>query len=415
MAKVALKAFGSQMIPKIRENIDHVFPLRLFALTLAALLVLLVVTLLVLFGLYGHAEPVAHPTGKVMATVTIEEEAPPEDITLAEKPPVPTSDVPTEATHETPSHEAQPDTPHGTALETSPPPAPQDSIEDSLAGLSEETDFGWLPITRHSDGMTSFSAYKAPFTLNADTKAVISLVMVDFGVSEKLSKEALDTLPSGTTYIASPYATNLQSKISIARSKGNEIWMHLPMQAAAPFASNDSGPYTLLAGLNDIQNTKRMNITLGKATGYAGVAVTVDPAYPDGSTDLQPLIKNIAERGLGLAQLAPTDDTLRMAAHQVAAPFIQSTRWIDSEQTKDALLAALQSAATDAQNKGFSVVAFRPSPLTFRVIHDWQKSLAAIHVQLAPLTYAEKQSRMEKPVESVSPSPVNTPIHSPVH
>ncbi len=392
MAKVALKAFGSQVIPKIRENMDRVFPLRLFALTLAALLVLLVVTLLVLFGLYGHAEPVAHPTGKVMATVTIEEEAPPEDAALTETPPVPTAD-PTAA--------------HTTALETSPPPAPQDSIEDSLAGLSEETDFGWLPITRRSDGMTSFSAYKAPFTLNADTKAVISLVMVDFGVSEKLSKEALDTLPAGTTFVTSPYATNLQSKISIARSKGNEIWMQLPMQAAVPFASNDSGPYSILAGQNDTQNTKRMNITLGKATGYAGVAVTVDPAYPDGSTDLQPLIKNLAERGLGLAQLAPTDDTLRMAAHQVAAPFIQSTRWIDSEQTKDALLAALQSAANEAQNKGFSVVAFRPSPLTFRVIRDWQKSLAAIHVQLAPLTYAEKQSRMEKPVGSAAPSPAH--------
>ncbi len=281
---------------------------------------------------------------------------------------------------------------------------PEDiTIEDSIAGLSEETPFGSLPIIRSSDKLTSFDAYKAPFGLKSTTKGIISLVMVDYGLSEKLSTQAVNILPDDTTFVLSPYAHNLQSKISVARSKGMEIWMGLPMEGSSiSTTAMNIGPHAILSGLQSKENIKRLNTHLGKATGYTGVAITITPAFADGSADLQALITSIATRGLGISQLEPIPPSappsvISTAAAMANAPFIQGNIWLDTNTLKDTILKSLMMAEQISLDKGVAIASFHPSALMFSVISEWQKSLETKNIQLAPLTYATKMNAMAQP------------------
>jgi polysaccharide deacetylase 2 family uncharacterized protein YibQ len=262
------------------------------------------------------------------------------------------------------------------------------TIEDSIAGLSEVTSFGPLPIIRKSDGLTSFKAYQTPFTAKATTKGVISLVMVDFGLSEKLSNSMLQTLPPSVTFVASPYAYNLLSSVLAARSKTFEIWLGVPMQGN----NTNVPPNTILMGLNNNENTTRLNGHLGKTKGYVGIVIDAQSKFPPESPELQAITDSISARGLGIAQVDPNDKIIGPSAVKANAPFVQSKIWIDEIVSKEAILKSLAQVEKMSLENGTAVAAFNPSLFTANVIQEWQKSLESKNIELAPLSYSAKMN-----------------------
>lgn len=377
-----------QALDKIKPKMEEFFPLKTFIFSFAFLLVMLLCFIGVHLAFFGKDDASIQLTGKIMAEIQIEDAQPepvieppkPEPVEEKVEPSVISPDALLES-EETVQEQPQP-TPE--AL-----PNPRDQsppLEDSIAGLSEETAFGSLPIIRTTDGLKPFEAYKTPFVAKASTKGVISLVMVDFGLSDTLSKSMIETLPATITLVASPYATDLQPKVSLAREKSFEVWMDIPMQGD----NIHMGQNTILAGLNAKENMTRLNTHLGKATGYAGVVIDAMARFSEGAEDLHRLTDSISLRGLGIVQLNPDDKIIAPAASFSNAPFVQSKLWIDTTLTKQSILKALADIETISLGQGIAVAAFHPSPFTVSVVQEWQASLAAKNIQLAPLTYSTK-------------------------
>ncbi len=365
-------------VEKIRNTVDGIFPLRTFFLSLALLIIAFLgsISLHHLF-IASPLEPMTL-TGKTMAILELAQKIEDQPIqTIVEAP------KETPATEEDTAH---PLTAADLPEATDPKPI-EIKIENSIAGLTEDTPYGPLPVIRASDGLKSFDAYKAPFILNTDTKGVISLVMVDYGLSDKLSKDAIENLPTATTFIASSYSNNLQAKLFAARSKGMEVWMGIPMQGTTNDTTLNIGPDTILSGMNTKENIARLNTHLGKATGYAGIAFNVKPDFEEASPDLKSIINTISVRGLGVAQLYPKDPVISTATLQTNAPYIQGDMRIDTLLTKQAITKALTDIEKLSLDRGHTVAFFYPSILTSSIISEWQKSLAGKHIQLAPLTY----------------------------
>ena len=119
----------------VRELTGGLFPIKTFVMTLALLILLFILSI----GIYQlmFAVPVVDPmpTGKVMAIIEVEKK-------IVEQPiqHLPTPDI----------HESSPTSETTQAAET-----PEVTIEDSIAGLSEDSPFGSLPIIRTSDGLKS--------------------------------------------------------------------------------------------------------------------------------------------------------------------------------------------------------------------------------------------------------------------
>lgn len=431
-------------VEKVKKFVDGFFPLKTFCLFLALFLFLFLGTIGVYQLIFKPPAPDLTLTGKTIGTMetthkvddqpieTAPEEKtedPPKEIPKAEEH-ADTAETPAEPAHETKhadaSHEATHEdagheTPETEAKHDAPATDEKPSVtavEDSIAGLTEQSPSGYLPVTR-PDGMKSFEAYKAPFKLNANTKGVISLVMVDYGLSDNLSKAAVLNLPAATTFVASPYSSNLQAKISGARARGMEVWMALPIQGTDNSAPTNMGPNTILSGLNSKENMNRLNAHMGRATGYVGMAIDVTPSFDKTSPELRSVINNLSARGLGVTQLVPNDNFISMIAAQTNTPYINGDLWIDTVLAKDDILAALANAEKTALANGHAVASFNPSLLVNTTIADWQKSLAAKNIQLAPLTYSAHMAidtptktaavAEEKPAEAVAPEKKEEP------
>jgi polysaccharide deacetylase 2 family uncharacterized protein YibQ len=375
-----------QALDKAKLQMEEFFPLKTFVFSFAFLLVMLLCFVGVHLAFFGKDDASIQLTGKILAEIQIED-AQSEPVIEPPKPepqPVESSVINPDALLE--SEETVQEQPQPTP-EALPNPRDQSPpLEDSIAGLSEETPFGSLPIIRATDGLKPFEAYKTPFIAKTTTKGVISLVMVDFGLSDTLTKSMIETLPTNITLVASPYAPNLQPKVSLAREKAFEVWMNIPMQGD----NIHMGQNTILAGLNAKENITRLSTHLGKATGYAGVVIDAMAKFPEGEADLHRLTDFISLRGLGISQLNPDDKIIASAASFSNAPFVQSKSWIDTTLTKQSILKALADIETISLEHGIAVAAFHPSPFTVSVIQEWQSSLVAKNIQLAPLTYSTK-------------------------
>ncbi len=300
---------AGQILHKVKNRMEEFFPLRSFILSFASLMLLLFCYIGIHQAFFGKDDENIGLTGKVMAEIQIEDIKPepaiepPKPVEEKVEPPkVETPEIDPEApleestatpteTHEDkpPQQDPLPNKPEEiipAIQETAPPETV--ALEDSIAGLSEKTPLGFLPIVRKSDGLKSFEAYKTPFVAKPTSKAVISLVMVDFGLSDTLSKLMIDSLPPNISLVASPYSTNIQAKISEARAKAFEIWLNLPMENH----NFNIGQNAILSGLNSRENMLRLNTHLSKATGYAGIAIDAQSQFPENSPELQNLTKS---------------------------------------------------------------------------------------------------------------------------
>lgn len=258
-------------------------------------------------------------------------------------------------------------------------------IEDAIAGLHEQTVSGLVPIIRASDQMTVFKAYAADFKLLPETQGIIALVMVDFGLSAKAARTAIDDLPAGVSLALSPYARDAQKLTSDARRKNHEVWLELPLQTKS-YPGVDTGPNTLLTQLNADGNNQRMLQSLGTATGYAGVVVNNGDAFENAASVLQKIMADITARGLGLVESDPDGKFITALAVESKIPFTRNEILLDQVTSPKDLEAQLNDLQGVAVKNKKLVVFFKPYPVTIKAIQDWSKTLSNQGIQLAPVS-----------------------------
>ncbi len=282
-----------------------------------------------------------------------------------------------------------PATTQATAEETSPvvkadgplPAAP-------VKGLSEVKDGLTLPMARFEDEMTPFQAYKRPFTAIAG-RHLVSIVVVDFGLSATLSQSTLDTLPADVTVALTPYAEDAAEWGTKARAKGHEFWVSLPMQTNN--AEDDTGPNTILVNAGLQQNQDRLLATMASAVGYAGLVSQKNHAYSSDDIDVAPMMKQIFGRGLGLTESNPNGSAFGEAlAAKAGAPYVRNNFWLGDDLRPETIDRTLQAAELQASKQGNVVVFVQPYPVILKKIQEWIAEADQRGLQLAPLSAMAK-------------------------
>ncbi len=256
-----------------------------------------------------------------------------------------------------------------------------------IEGLFEDTPFGKAPIRREADGKTIFSEYAVPFSARETTRGIIALVMVDYGLSDSVGKSALEQLPPYVSFVVSPYARDIQGKISLARSNNShEIWMDAPIQTKN-FGYDDTGPLTLLSGLNNDQNYSRLLRIFSLGYGYAGIAFTNAPEFSGADDGLENIFSILEKRGVGLVTADPQDNASSVLAERhKSLPFVKNGMWINADSGTLNVKSQLANLEKIAADKNVAIAFIRPQPNLFSVISEWEKSLSAQSIQLAPLS-----------------------------
>lgn len=256
-----------------------------------------------------------------------------------------------------------------------------------IEGLYKESEHGKLPVSR-DDGLTPFVAYLRPINTSAigRSKAVISIVVSDIGISQKNSQTALEEMPLNTTFLLSPYTkTPNKWRKKIAR-KGSETWLEMPLEPIDPF-HQDTGSMTLMRGVSLETNRLRLHKLLGIAEGYAGIIASRGTSFYNSELEAKAIVKEIFERGLGYAdataqlQVIPQNQSLI-----TGGAYAYADLWINDVTRPDVVKEQLSALKELAINHGYAVGFIHPVPQNMKIISRWVHEQQNAGIMLVPLS-----------------------------
>ena len=254
-----------------------------------------------------------------------------------------------------------------------------------VPGLYESAASGLLPLARQEDGLTPFDAYKRPFQKNSD-KPLLSIIVTDLGVSKRITEGVINNLAPEISLAFSPYAQDLKLYTDVARQKGHEVWLTLPMETAE-YPAYDPGPSTLLINASVEQNQHRLVSTLATTQGYAGFISQKDHIFRQEDSDVNPAIQQIFSRGLAVID---SNTSVNSFVSNIASkndyPHGKNNFWLDDDLSPLALNRKIRQIIEYGQGRGRVVVMLRPYPISLKTIQKFLNSAAAKEFQLAPVS-----------------------------
>ena len=254
--------------------------------------------------------------------------------------------------------------------------------------LVEKSDLGPLPIIG-KDGRSPWRVYARPFSL-LDERPRVAIVITRLGVSEDLTKRAIELLPGTVTLSFAPFSKDLAEWIDTSRTDGHEVLIDLPMEPI-DYPSNDPGPHTLLASVPIDQNLRQLEWILTRATGYVGVSTYMGSGLATKPRALTPILTELKSRGLLLLDTRdnPVGLTGKLAA-EIGLTVAANEMHLDRQQSRAHIFERLQVLEKRAKKQGAIVAIARPYPVTLESLRDWLRTLDGKGIAIAPVSALAK-------------------------
>lgn len=232
------------------------------------------------------------------------------------------------------------------------PPAP-------FEGLTELSPYGALPIVGKNK-LKPFDAYKKSVVLDTE-KPVIALGITGIGMSGHLYDGIFKRLSPNASIILSPYVAEINDIQKMARSKGYEVWLSLPLENKG-FPNTDPGSKGILVNAGLKFNQENYKNVLASTSGYAGLAAYTDGAFKDSKPMLRGLLGEAFTRGLGFFEMNSGRDamSLKVAINARAPYIVNSLR--PSEKTIEQRFTAFKRLAK-RNNEVVGVIEVNPAML----------------------------------------------------
>lgn len=259
-------------------------------------------------------------------------------------------------------------------------------IPAPIEGLYETTPLGRLPVINKEQNMSAFSAYKRSFPFYKTDKPLIMLGVMDLGLSAVATESAIRTMPADISLVFSPYASDMELWVNEARNRGHEVWLSMAFEPE-DYPKTDTGPHTLLKGVPDRENLKKLRWLLGRTDGYVGFVGGKDTHFSSSYRDYKSIITKLYQRGLGFIDTSTDPSPLPQSmALSLKAGYGRVHVIIDEVPTQDGINAALTELEQIAQKQGYAVGLFSPIPLSYKKVLLWIKHLNRKGYVLAPLS-----------------------------
>lgn len=215
----------------------------------------------------------------------------------------------------------------------------------------------------------------------------VAVVVTGLGLAQQATRRAIDELPPDVALSFSPYTKDLQVWLQLAREKGHEVLLDLPMEPTT-FPKDDPGPRGLMTLLDAEQNLQRLDWILTRGEGYVGVVASMGSRFITSKKDLEPVFKVLKARGLLFLDNGVSKESISKGlAKALALPHVTNDRALDDNLPNRALIqAGLRDVERVARARGSSIAIGQPYPATLESITEWAAELESRGLALATLS-----------------------------
>ena len=259
-----------------------------------------------------------------------------------------------------------------------------------------------------ASGRAPMQAYAAGFD-RTTRRPRIGILLAGIGLNQAESMEAVRKLPDAVTLAVSPYSQRLGGILDTARISGHEYLLSLPMEPQG-YPQNDAGDHALMTGADPAQNAMRLDWSLSRVEGYAGVTNALGVLRGErfaAATELfLPLLAELSRRGLFFVDARPG------AGYEPGIWSASVDLIIDEPPDGASIDAKLRQLEELARQRGAAIgLAGAPRPGTVDRIAAWSNGLMPKGLTLAP---ASALVQWRPPVTGPSASVPSRPQAAPV-
>jgi polysaccharide deacetylase 2 family uncharacterized protein YibQ len=216
---------------------------------------------------------------------------------------------------------------------------------------------------------------------------VVTLIMTDLGLSDALTRRAIDDLPPQVALAFSPYS-ELPKWIKRAADAKHEAIVLLPMEPVS-YPKDDPGPKALLSRASATDNAHNLDALMDSAKGAYGAMNFMGSAFLGDRENLSAVYGALRKQNLVFVENRTGRATpAGPLAAENSMPYIATDSAIDASATETDVSQKLIELEKLARKQGYAVGVTAPYPVAFNVIKNWSDGLSKRGVTLAPLSAA---------------------------
>jgi polysaccharide deacetylase 2 family uncharacterized protein YibQ len=201
------------------------------------------------------------------------------------------------------------------------------SQRDQL-GLVEVTADGQRLPRISPEGWMPWIAYARRYDPDGPP-ARVGLLMINLGADEALMQRAIDELPGEVSLAFLSGTPDLPRWMKRAHDHAHETYLMLPVEDPEGLAERGIRPIDVSA--DGPENVRRLQAAMARGRGYVGFVVPEPGPVPWPDRLARPLVKEIADRGLGLIEVnpAPSGSALYRLTVELGVGYGRSSTVID--------------------------------------------------------------------------------------
>jgi len=202
----------------------------------------------------------------------------------------------------------------------------------------------------------------------------IALVIDDMGESVAKARRLTDIFGSGCTLSILPQSSYSQETAQLAKKRGVDILLHLPMEPLS-YPATDPGPGALFVDMDRSTIQAAVRRSLQALPGIIGVNNHMGSRFTADERCMRIVLRMLRERGLFFMDSLTNSKSLASEmASRMNVQTISRDIFIDNQRDVESILFQLQKAEQVARVHGQAVVIGHPYPETLDALELWAHS-----------------------------------------
>lgn len=269
-----------------------------------------------------------------------------------------------------------------------PPPAPPDIAEPEPEPPVAAAPDLWPPEVMATPVVTAPppAGWRRHAAVASDTGGLpmIAIVIDDLGVDRRRSDRIVQ-LPGPLTTAFMSYATDVEVQASIARAKGHELLLHMPMQPTDE--QYDPGPDVVEVGMPAEEVRRRVAQALDRLDGSIGLNNHMGSRFTADPAGMEVVMEELRARGLVFLDSLTTGRSVGLTkAREAGVPAVARDVFLDNDPRAEAVRRQLVKAERVALRHGFAIAIGHPYDGTIEALAEWLPSLADRGLVLVPVS-----------------------------
>lgn len=212
----------------------------------------------------------------------------------------------------------------------------------------------------------------------------IAIIIDDMGVNKKMS-EAIMSIKGPLTLSFLPYASGIREMSQIARKRGHEIMMHIPME---PLNSNENlGTGALFTSMSKQEIISTLESNFGKLNGFVGINNHMGSKFTQDAKSMRVVVSKLKESGYLFVDSKTIGNSV---AKDIAAnggiAYASRDLFIDHYDDYKSANESMAQLVEKAKEKGSAIAIGHPKINTIRALYEWIPKLESMGVALVPVS-----------------------------